>query len=134
MAIPPPSCVSILLCDAIHVDRVTGNSTIFNTFNIVFAKSFPARHPELTLFAELTDGRGRTPIDVRFLQLTADAPDGIELLSATVHLEFNDPRSVVAFFVRFSLLALPRAGEYHFVLESSGQFIARRRLTAEVRA
>jgi hypothetical protein len=127
----PPVALSMMICDAVQVDRGTGKTTNLGAFENVQATAYPARHPELTVFAELTDGRGQTQVKLKICFATADSLDGEELYSGTVDVVFPDPRFISRVILRIAPIDLPRAGEYRFILETDGgAFIAERRLVA----
>ncbi|MCH8964204.1 MAG: hypothetical protein IIB58_04525, partial [Planctomycetes bacterium] len=56
-----PDVLSLLVCDQILIDRLTGKTSLIGMFSTIGAARFPVRHPQLCVFASLTDGRGKTP-------------------------------------------------------------------------
>ena len=127
---PPPICLSMLVCDSVQLDRTTGKVTILGAFENVSAPGFPARHPELAVFAELTDGRGRVAVTLSICRVTADDLDGTELFSGSLEVVFADPRATVRLHFQVAPWDIPRAGEYRFILATDGTRIAERRITA----
>lgn len=125
---PFPLCM--LICDAVQQDRGSGKTTIFGAFADIISSVYPARHPELTIYAELTGGHGQTPITVKLCRTTADSVDGEELYSMTLEANFPDPRHVSKLILKIAPFDIPQEGEYRFILETEGTFIIERRLVA----
>lgn len=121
----------MMLCDAVQTDAATGKVTVFGSFTAVTAKSYPAVHPVLHVFLELTDGRGETPLALKICRVTADSIDGEELVRMEWTTHFRDPRVVHRLTLGVTNVHIPTSGEYRFILETSaGVLIAERRLVA----
>lgn len=118
----------MILCDAVQVDRATGKTSLLGSFQNIQAPEYPARHPELAIFAELTDGRGEAPITLKVCRTTPDSDEGEELYSYTMDMSFRDPRDVQKLILKIAPFDIPQAGEYRFILECDGVFIIERRL------
>lgn len=126
-----PFCLALILCDAIQVDQSTGKATILGTFSSLAAKSYPSVHPQLSIFLELTDGRGETDLVLKLCRVTADSIDGEEVLRFEGAVNFKDPRAVQRLTFGIANLVFPLAGEYRFILETkAGMHIAERRIVA----
>ena len=133
MSAQPPICLSMIVCDSVQPDRSTDKITILGAFEHISAESYPARHPEVTVFAELTDGRGQTPITLKVTRVQPDSLDGEVVFSGTLEATFPDPRFVARVILRMAPWDIPHEGEYRFILETEGAFVAERRVVAAVR-
>ena len=58
---------SLLTCDEVHIDPQSGKHFILGHFSSIKVSKFPAIHPELTLFAALTEvPPGEHLLEVKF--------------------------------------------------------------------
>ena len=57
--------LSLIVCDQIIADRITGKVSLIGVFAIVHTPRFPWTHPQTCVCAALTDGHGKTPIIIR---------------------------------------------------------------------
>ncbi len=73
MAGPPPIALSIHVCDQVSIDQFSGKATIIGSFEFVGAPGFPASNPNLTVFAELVEGRGTVKATCRVVRTTAES-------------------------------------------------------------
>lgn len=129
-----PACLSIILCDHAQLDSATSKVTLFGCFENIVAAGFPANIPQMTLFAELTDGRGETPIALKIVRSTPEALEGDVLFSSEVgSVNFADPRMVIRLNWTLGQAVFQQPGEYRYILETQGRFIAERRLVALAR-
>ena len=62
-----PFALSMIICDAVHLDPSTNKAYILGCFGAVGADSFPASHSSMTVFAEVTECRGKTPFLIRVI-------------------------------------------------------------------
>jgi len=63
---PTPSVLSINICDAIIRDEVSKKVSLIGLFNTIKANTFPCVHPQLHVYAALTNGHGEYRAEVRF--------------------------------------------------------------------
>lgn len=123
-----PVCLSMIVCDSVQLDRGSGKVTILGAFENISSTAFPARHPELAVFAELTDGRGQTPLSLKICRVTPESLDGDELFRGSLEVNFVDPRQTARLMIQVAPWIIPQAGEYRFILETEGSFVAERRI------
>ena len=57
--LPPPSLLAALICDQVIRDRTTLKPSLIGVFTDIHASKFPAVHPRMTLFFQLTNGHGK---------------------------------------------------------------------------
>lgn len=120
-----------MICDHLQIDSATGKYTLFGCFENIQAPAFPTGVRSLVLFAELTDGRGQIPMTLKFVRTTPDAVDGEVLYTQQLGtLDFTDPRMILRLNMTIELVPFPEPGEYRFILETQGSFVAERRLVA----
>jgi hypothetical protein len=126
----PPLPLVLVLCDQVAVDQTTGKTSIFGRFEAIFSHAYPAMHPALTMYAEFTDGHGKTSIRARIVRTTADSIDGEELANSTTELDFPDPFCVRTWVLSAQGLVFPEPGEYRCILDCGGTILIERRMMA----
>ena len=124
-AVPPPFALAIGVCDLVYRDRGTGKRFIMGCFSVVHAVEFPAIHPSLGIYLDLTNGRGQVTIRVQIV----DADDERDpIWSAESQVDFVDPRMVAELDYMIGGVTFPEPGEYRVQVFASDQFIIERRL------
>ncbi|MHC5080710.1 MAG: DUF6941 family protein [Planctomycetota bacterium] len=86
-----PSCLAIVLCDYVIEDKATNNKSLIGLFNRINATHFPCQHPRMVIFVTLTDGRGKTELEV-FLE---HGETRKEIFKAGGKVDFKDPNHVI---------------------------------------
>ena len=51
---PKPSPIALVVCDALYQDP-SGKTALIGLFNMLAAQSFPATHPQMCVYAAVTD-------------------------------------------------------------------------------
>jgi hypothetical protein len=120
-----PFALSMLICDAVHVDPTSGKITIIGCFGAISASRFPAVHPSMTIFAELTDGRGKVPLLLRVIDVDEDRTPVVE---AQFEVDIPDPLAVQVVVWPLQGLTFPEPGEYRVQLFSGSEHLLERRL------
>jgi hypothetical protein len=118
-------CIALVLSDAIWHDPGTGKRTILGVFSTIFAREFPAIHPLLALYCVLSDGRGKTEINVKLVDVDGEHDP---LVDAKSTVEFNDPRTIVELDMHFTGISFAHPGEYRFQVFAGDEFLLERRL------
>jgi len=121
----PAFALSMLICDAVHLDPGTGKPFILGCFGSIGAASFPAVHRSMVVFAEITDCRGNTPFLVRIIDVDEQREPVAE---ARVDIEVPDPLAIACLAVRVDGLVFPKPGEYRVQLFSGDAHLMERRL------
>jgi hypothetical protein len=119
-----PRCLAILVCEGVVEDLRTRNKSLFNTYNAIWAGGFPSRHDRLTVFLSLTDGHGKTPVDVVVTKDGSPQP----LLKVQGGVEFKNPLDVVDVVVDIRNLVLQEPGLHVVQVWSQGNLLAERRI------
>lgn len=91
----------------------------------ISATKYPARHPRLAFFFELTNGHGKTRIIIRLVDVQEE--DKI-LFEWTVEREFTDVRQVVSSTFDIGWIQFPHPGEYRFQIFAGTDFLGERRI------
>ena len=119
-----PYALCLLVCDSVSTDRDTGKPTIIGCFTSVSANQFPTVHPGLTIFAELTDGRGEVPITLRL----CDVDEEWTLYETAATIPMDDPLVIGRVVHKISMVQFPKPGEYRVQLFAGDDLLLERRV------
>ena len=122
---PPPDVLALIVCDQIINDRMTGKHSLIGMFSRVHARAFPVSHPQICVFASLTDGRGKVDLTIRIVDANDARPP---LVEGKGRVEFSDPRAVAHLALQFHGLTFPESGAYRVQLYSGGELLREARL------
>ncbi len=122
---PTPEVLSLIICDQIITDRVTGKQSLIGMFSRVHARGFPATHAQLCVFVTLTGGHGETELLIR---LVDSAESRAPIVVGKGAVRFQDPRAVANLVLQFNGLTFPAAGEYRVQLLAHGELLREARL------
>ncbi|NOT00134.1 MAG: hypothetical protein HOP29_05860 [Phycisphaerales bacterium] len=120
-----PDVLSLIVCDQIITDRITGKQSLIGMFSRIHATRFPATQPQLCVHVSLTDGRGSTPLTLKIVD-SEESRDPIVQGQGVV--EFGNPRAVANLALQFFGLVFPSPGEYRVQLFASGTLLREARL------
>jgi len=121
-----PFALSMIICDAVHFDPSTNKAYILGCFGAIGADRFPASHSSMTVFAEVTECRGKTPFLVRVI----DADERQEAVAeAETELHIPDPLAITMLVLRLKEMVFLNPGEYRVQLFSGGVPLMERRLS-----
>ena len=122
---PLPNVLSLIICDQIITDRMTGKQSLIGMFSRIHAVRFPASHPQLSVFVALTEGHGPYELNIRVV----DANDERKpLVDGKGMVEFKDPRAVANLALQFHGLTFPEPGSYRVQLLCEGALLREGRL------
>ncbi len=124
--VPSPFALSMILCDAVHLDPGTGKAYILGCFGSIGANRFPASHPGMTVFAEVTDCHGKTKFLIRAIDV--DEQDG-PVAEAETEVDIPDPLAITMLVLRLEEMVFPKPGEYRVQLFSGDVPLMERRLS-----
>lgn len=120
-----PTVLGLILCEKVIVEETTRNVTLVNCFKDRQAASFPTEPIPFVLFALLTNGQGRTT-----LQVNVDRMEDFErIYQRDVTGRFSDPTYVTRCILRVGDCSFPNPGTYQIVLQSGDDILAQRLLT-----
>ena len=123
--VPDPNVLSLIVCDQIITDRVTGKVSLIGMFSAIHAPRFPHVHPQTSVYVALTDGRGKTPITIRIVDANEARKALVEGKGA---VEFKDPRMIANLALQFHGLTFPEAGQYRVQIWSGSSLLREARL------
>lgn len=121
-----PDMLSLIVCDQIITDRMTGKQSLIGMFSTIHAMGFPASHPQLCVHLQMTDGYGKTPVTIRIVDSDDARPP---LVEGTGTVDFANPRAIANLALQFHGLVFPEPGEYRVQILSHGELLREARLT-----
>lgn len=122
---PPPDVLSMIVCDQIITDRLTGKQSLIGMFSVVHAVAFPVTHPQLCIYVALTEGYGKTEFTIRIVDANDARPPLVEGKGGVI---FKDPRAIANLALQFRGLSFPEPGSYRVQLYSGGELLREARL------
>ena len=118
---PLPICKAFLVCDQVIQDAQTGKKSLIGVFHELRAQRFPAVHPALWVYANLTDARGRYEFQIRLMDV---AQSSILGKGAPPPIDIEGPLQTTELSAQLRNVTLPSAGTYEFQLVANGELIA----------
>ncbi len=122
---PPPEVLSLIVCDQIITDRLTGKQSLIGMFSVIHAPKFPVHHPQLSVFTALTGGHGRVELMIRIVDANESRRP---LVEGKGQVQFNSPLAVANLALQFHGLTFAEAGEYRVQLVCDGNLLREARL------
>ncbi|MEX2171642.1 MAG: hypothetical protein WD851_20150 [Pirellulales bacterium] len=123
--LPLPRPLAVGICDLVYRDRGTGKRFILGCFSAIHAVEFPAVHPAIGIYVDLTSGRGPVTIKVQIVD-TDEVHEPVWV--AELEVEFPDPRGVVELDFMAGGLSFPSPGEYRVQVWANNDCLIERRL------
>lgn len=125
MSKPVPEVLSLLVCDQIITDRLTGKQSLIGMFSKIHTRGFPASHPQLCIFVMMTEGYGEVDVLLRVV----DSNDSrAPIVEGKGKVRFKDPRAIANLSLQFHGLTFPEPGEYRIQLFAEGELLREARL------
>lgn len=125
MADIQPILLSAITCNRVIFDKVSGMPSVIDIVQTIDAQRYPARHPQIVFFCELTNGHGTTNTQVRLVDAQEEEKTVFER-GGTVR--FENVKQIVTLAVNLQGIVFPRPGEYRFQLFASGYLLGERRI------
>ena len=122
---PPPDVLSMIVCDQIITDRMTGKQSLIGMFSKVHARRFPVSHPQLSVFVALTEGYGEIDMVIRIVDANDMRPPIVE---GKGRVNFKTPRAIAHLALQFHGLVFPEPGAYRVQLYCDGALLREARL------
>jgi hypothetical protein len=136
---PQPLCLALLVCDAVVTDRNTDKISILGTFSEILADGLPVLVPQLTVYAELTNGHGETTVQLRLSRVEPKPVEAAgDILGQTLGLwefpiVFDSPLRIYNLHITAMNLYLLDFGDYRFSVEVEGEIILERCISLALR-
>ena len=121
-----PILLSAITCDRVIFDKVSGMPSVIDIVQNINARKYPARHPQIVFFCEMTNGHGTTQAKIRLVDAQEDEKVIFEQ-EGTV--QFKDVKQIVTLAMNLQGIVFPGPGEYRFQLFTGGHLIGERRIT-----
>ncbi len=121
----PPIVLSTIVCDRVLLDAPTKTSSLISIRDSIIAVKYPARHPQLFFFAEMTNGHEDMQIKVRLVDVQNNDKVMAERISK---IKFDDVKRIVTIVLGFEGLVFPHTGEYYFQLYAGEELLSSRRV------
>ena len=120
-----PILLSAITCSRVLFDKVSGMPSIIDIVQTINAQKYPARHPQIVFFCELTNGHGTTKMKIRLVDAQEEDKYIFEK-EGTV--QFKDVKQIVTLAMDLHGVVFPSPGEYRFQLFAGGQLLGERRI------
>lgn len=120
-----PIILSAITCNRVIFDKVSGMPSVIDIVQRIDAPKYPARHPQIVFFCELTNGHGTTNAQVRLVDAQEEEKTVFERGG---EVKFEDVKQIVTLAVNLQGIVFPRPGEYRFQLFAGGNLLGERRI------
>jgi len=121
MSPPVPVVKAFLVCDQVIHDAQTGKKSLVGVFHELRADRFPAVHPVLWIYANLTDARGKYSFEIRLVDV---ARNNVLGKGTPPEIDIPGPLQTTELSAQLRNVALPQPGTYEFHLLSNGELLA----------
>jgi hypothetical protein len=121
---PKPIPLTMLICDSIIDDRLSGKKSLIGIFNNIATAELPCRHQTLYVYCVLTEGMGQYEGALRCIHLESNKT----IINLTGPIQFPNPLATVEFIFDIKNIVLEQEGIYVFELLCDNQPIISRKL------
>ena len=118
-----PTLVSLLICDQVIDDKITGKKSAIGLFNTVLVPQVPTAIHQAVVLASLTEIESRVVLELR---LVRDADNAV-LFQTHGPVEAPTPLATVDLVFTLQGVRVPTAGQYAFEVLCAGDVLGRRR-------
>jgi hypothetical protein len=125
---PPPVLKAFLVCDHVIHDAQTGKKSLIGVFHEIRSPRFPAVHPLLWIYANLTDAHGRYAFRIRLVDMSRNDVLGH---GEPPPIDIPGPLQTTELAAELRNLRLPAPGTYEFQLWANDELIATKAIRAE---
>ncbi|MBN1804140.1 MAG: hypothetical protein JW837_02705 [Sedimentisphaerales bacterium] len=120
-----PILLSAITCGRVIFDKVSGMPSIIDIVQTINAHQFPARHPQIVFYCELTNGHGTTKVKIRIVDAQEEEKS---IFEKEGKVQFNNVKQIVTLAMDLHGLVLPGPGEYRFQIFAGGFLLGERRI------
>lgn len=121
-----PILLSIIACERVVVDKISGMCFVNGIVQTINAPKYPARHARIVFFAELTNGHGQVYFSVKLVDVRED--DEVVWEASKIPVNFKDVKQNGNIVLDLQGLVFPHEGEYRFQLLVGEQCLGERRI------
>ena len=118
-----PTLVSLLVCDQVIDDKITGKKSAIGLFNTVLVPQTPTAIHQIVVLASLTEIESRVVLELR---LVRDADNAV-LFQTQGPVEAPTPLATVDLVFTLRGVRIPTTGQYAFEVLCAGDVLGRRR-------
>lgn len=112
-ATPSPIVKAFLVCDQVIHDAQTGKKSLIGVFHELRAERFPAVHPMLWIYANITEARGKYRIEIQLVDVDRNTVLG---RGQPPEIDIPGPLQTTEISAQLRNVALPGPGTYEFHL------------------
>lgn len=124
---PTPSVRAILTCDQIIHEQGSNKKSLIGIFEDVHLVRFPAAHPRIAVYVNLTDAHGKYVMEVRML-----SPDRTILATVqTPEVEIDNPLRTCEFALQMQNTPFEKPGKYEFQILANSELLATKSIHAK---
>jgi hypothetical protein len=120
-----PILLSAITCNRVIFDKVSGMPSIIDIVQTIDAPRYPARHPQIVFFCELTNGHGTTDVKISLVNTQDEEKIVFERAGK---VRFENVRQIVTLAMNLQGIVFPSPGEYRFQLFTGGYLLGERRI------
>src|ERR1700686_521974 len=88
----PPDVLAMVLADVVPRDTVSGKNYIKGTYSVISANEFPVRYPSIVVYVAITNGHGKTELEMRLGPVDKDREP---VFVSKMVVDFPDPLAVI---------------------------------------
>jgi hypothetical protein len=121
-----PILLSAITCNRVIFDKVSGMPSIIDIVQTIDAQKYPARHPQIVFFCELTNGHGITEVKICLVDVQEEEKI---IFEREGKVNFGDVKQIVTLAMNLQGIVFPNPGEYRFQLFTAGTLLGERRIT-----
>ena len=121
-----PVVLSMVICDAIWRDPSNGKHTILGTFRNINSRAFPCRHQIMSIYLEMTDGRGKMDFRLQIVDVDEEREPIAVIENEMVS---PDPNAIIEMGIQINNLVFPEPGEYRVQVFSNDTFLIEQKVT-----
>ena len=121
-----PILLSAIVSNRVIFDKVSTMPSIIDILQTIAASEFPARHPQMVFFCELTNGHGTTETAIKLVD-----NDDKTIFQQNGQIIFKDVKQILSLTINLQGVVFPKAGEYRFQIFTNDQLLGERRIVCQ---
>jgi len=121
-----PTLLAMVLCDTCIIEQGSFKYTLVGTFTKLQSPFYPFLLPKLTIYLVLTEGRGKSPLMLRMVNVST----GQVTFDIRGEIWFNDPLALVEAAFPVGNIKVDAPGPYSVEVWVGNDLVAARRLDA----